>query len=249
MQTIEQAMTAPVETTVPTVLSTQESLKHGGMGMDEIVLPRLRILKDAKDGFAAGSLIDNVSGNEWKNLFIPLFVFNNYIEFDGMRIKRSSMDRTEPWVSEGLDWKEVLENGFKRRLKPTVTQVISFVGYDAENFALPVVAGFKRTSLKAGKRFYTNCFSQGRGVTLIEGTFFSQFNIKHRYALVSKKVEDKNYGSYYTLEFALPKTQEEFNIPDLVQKELWDLAKGAAVLVGALSAEAYGTDPEDGPAL
>ena len=222
----------------------EEFLKHGGMSEEEFVIPRLSILKSAKGDLKAGTLVNNVTGEPVNGLFIPLFSFSTYIKFNGMRVEWISMDRTDPRVIDGIKWGTAADG--KTSLKPLVTQIINFAGYVGDNLSLPAVVGFKRTSLKAGVRFNTTCFSQARGTTLIEGTFTRQFNIKHRYELVAKPVPHKDYGEYFELDFAVPKDRTQFEITDATQKELWEKAKEAAFLVAALSPDSYESEARDG---
>lgn len=219
-----------------------EDLKHGGMTEEEFILPRLKLLKDDKNGLPAGSLINKVTGQLFESLFVPVFAFNTYIKFNGMTIEWISTDRTDPKVDDGLKWKEGTRG---EKIKPTVTQVMNFVGFPSDNLSMPVVVGFKRTSLKSGKAFYTTCYSNSRGTVPVEGTHFNQFKVKHRYNIFGRKVEDKNYGSYHTLDFSLPKDPEQFNIQESEQPVYDSLAKTAAFLVNALSADAYEVEADE----
>lgn len=212
--------------------SQKEMLQHGGMSPDELILPRLSLLKNDKDGVKAGTLVNNITGEPVDGLFTPLFSYNTYMKINGVDIEWISLDRTDPRVIKGLEWKNLPDG---KKIKPEVTHIINFVGYVGENYSVPVVAAFKRTSLRAGRRFHTACFSQCRGTTLIEGTFFKQFNYKRKYELIVKTVLDRVYGQYFTLEFSLPKNQADALIPDNIQKQLWEKAKEAAILVEALS--------------
>lgn len=183
---------------------------QGGVSAEDVVISRAKILKEPEEGMVSGTIVDNATNEILPGTIIPLFVFKNYAEFDeDLNLIRTTMNRNEKWVEEGLQWVD--------DEKPTIVQFMNFMCVFGDNYAFPVILSFKRTSLKKGKRLLTllmkNC-----GIGKPEGHTSEQFVKKFRYAISTELVKDKKFAYYQSVVKTIREDSERMLAPELQAK-------------------------------
>lgn len=213
-----QALTPQPSIAVPAVCTALGRGHEEESEMDELEIPRAKLVQytsgEAKDDDKdarrdPGLVINSITKEELPQLFVPIFKFTNFIQwnpvkkndpnfdpaFDPGAIVFSTSDRKDPRVVEGIKFGP---NGEA----PKVTKYMNFLCYFIGH-PYPLVLSFSKTSFLAGKRL--NSLTQFSG-----GDMFSK-----KYKLVvAKKPSDAGDFFVFTISPGGDVTEEEFKIAE-----------------------------------
>lgn len=172
---------------------------EAGVNLDELTVPRVKLLQGLSDevkadpkNFVAGMIINSVTKESISPVFIPLakmpttWIYFNPRDskspnfnpaFDKGAVVWQSSDPNDPRVKEHGAWKD--------DVPPAATEYLNFLVW-FYGFSIPCVLGFAKTSLKAGKNFWTMAFGFG-------GAIYSR-----KYELTSQS-QSKGGNDFYVL--------------------------------------------------
>lgn len=169
------------------------------MDQDDLIIPRAKLLQalspeiqDNVEGCRQGMIINSLTQHELPEIFIPIFVFKNYIRFNPRKKEDANFDpEFEPgaiiWKSNDHKEERIqLETKFGANgEKPLATVFMNFLA-KFDGVDMPIIISFSKTSYKAGKNLYSLAKLSG-------GDMFGK-----QYKLTSKK-ETNEISSFFIL--------------------------------------------------
>lgn len=215
---------AELEQTLPATTTTPPARGHEErVDLDDIEIPRAKLIQPtseeataekAEDRIPIGMIVNNITKERLPDVFIPIFRYKNYIQwnprkkddpnfdpaFDPGSLIFSTIDSNDPRVIEGTKFGAGGE-------PPRVTKYINFFSYFPGQ-AMPVVLSFSKTSFAAGKKLNT----------LTQFTGGDMFSNKYKIKSVQR---ESNGTKFFVLEVAPAGkvSEEEFKIAENLWKE------------------------------
>lgn len=221
------------EKNTPAVVGPGGLQKTAGRGFEEpgerseILIPRVELLQftspkvqDQPDKYAAGKIVNNLSGEILPMEFIPILKFTEWFMFNPR--KTDDPNYNANFGPGEVVWRTTDPNDERTKLaefgpageRPVATRIMNFLSY-FPGASMPLcVLGFKATSYKAGKKLYTLARYAG-------GDMFGK---KYRLSTVKK---DNDQGKFFVFDVdpAGNSTPEEFACCEGLWKEFHDKAK------------------------
>jgi hypothetical protein len=213
-QLVEKQPTPPVVPGAPSLGRGHEEPSD----MDEIEIPRAKLVQFVSDEAQSenkedrkdpGSIINSITKEVLGSIFIPVFKFTNFIQWNPRKkddpnydaayepgaIVFQTIDRNDPRVVEGGKFGP---NGEA----PKVTRYMNFLTYFPGHM-YPLILSFSKSSFAAGKRL--NSLTQFTG-----GDMFSQ-----KYRIITQ-IRDNAGTKFFVLDVAPggPVSQEEYAIAE-----------------------------------
>jgi hypothetical protein len=168
-------------------------------GREDLLIPRTKLIQPLspeveENGIKAGSIVNSLTKEVLPSVFVPVFVFKEYIRFNTRATDKPGYDPNYPlgalmWkTADALD-PRVEETKFGPNGEQPVAQAVLnffswFPGCD-----MPIIVSFAKTSYKAGKQLYSL-------TKFCQGDMFSR-----KYSLTTKK-EQNDSGSYWVYQVA-----------------------------------------------
>ena len=186
--------------------------------MDELEIPRAKLVQftsaeaqaeDIAERKNPGSLINSITKEPLDQLFIPIFKFTNFVQWNPRKkddpnfdpnvdpggVVFTSIDREDPRVIEGIKFGP---NGEP----PKITRYMNFLAY-FPGHPYPLVLSFAKTSFAAGKRL----------LSLLQMAKGDMFANKFK---LTMNLKEGDAGKYFVLN-VLPAgkaTEEEFKVAE-----------------------------------
>lgn len=211
------------EQTLPMVSNPPARGHEENVELDDIEIPRAKLIQPtseeatsdkAEDRIAIGLVVNNITKERLPDVFIPIFRFKNYIQwnprkkddpnfdpaFDPGSLIFSTTDSSDQRVIDGTKFGP---NGEA----PKVTKYLNFFSYFPGQ-TMPVVLSFSKTSFAAGKKLNT----------LTQFTGGDMFSNKYRLKTVQR---ESNGTKFFVFEVAPAgkASDEEFKIAESLWKD------------------------------